>query len=110
MAVIDAGSGTGPQDKLALENGMKSIDDVAFIGANGKPLVRIACAAAELIPTIQYGNCSVGPVAVLRYYEDTTDDDLKKNIRLTQSLCEEAVAEDRQSVHALTRQSTEGRA
>jgi|ERR1700722_1227868 len=109
MAAIDVGSGSGPQNKLALENGLKNTEDISFIGSNGKPLVRISCAASELIPTVQYGNVNVGPVSVTRYFDDTTDDDLKKNIRLTQSICEEAVAEDRQSVHALTRQSTEGR-
>ena len=80
-----------------------------FYGANGKPLIRISCAASELIPTIQYGNVNCGPVAVVRYVEDTNDVNLKAQIRATQTLCEEAIAEDRESVHALTRQSTEGR-
>jgi signal transduction histidine kinase len=45
----------------------------------------------------------------MRYVEESSDEELKKEIRAAQTLCEEAVAEDRQSVHALTRQSTEGR-
>lgn len=109
MAAIGASTGSGPQQKLALDNGLKNIEDLAFVGVNGKPLTRITVAAAELIPTIQYGNCLVGPVAVMRYVEENSDEELKKEIRAAQTLCEEAVAEDRQSVHALTRQSSEGR-
>lgn len=104
-------AGETPQLKLAREEGEKNIQDSeVIVGSNNRPLVKISCAASELIPTVQYGNCSVGPVVVQRYVEDTGDlKDLKNEIRATQTLCEEAVAEDRQSVHALTRQSTEGR-
>jgi|ERR1019366_1903169 hypothetical protein len=103
-------AGEGPQNKLALSEGMKNIDSSSsFVGANGKPLIEIGCAAAELIPTIQYGNVSCGPVFVRRYVEDSDDNTLKAQIRATQTLCEEAIAEDRESVHALTRQSAGGR-
>lgn len=103
-------AGETPQLKLAREEGEKNIQDLEIVtGVNNKPLIKISCAAAELIPTVQYGNCTVGPVTVTRYVEDIGIDNLKNEIRVTQSLCEEAIAEDRQSVHALTRQSTEGR-
>lgn len=104
-------SAEGPQMRMARENGEKNLlDSEIILGTNGRPLIKVSCAAAELIPTIQYGNVTCGPVVVAKYVEDTGDDkDLKNNIRATQTLCEEAIAEDRQSVHALTRQSTEGR-
>lgn len=104
-------SAEGPQMRMARDEGVKLIENSdVHLGINGKPLVKITCSAAELIPTVQYGNCSVGPIVVQRFVEDTGDDkNLKNEIRSTQSLCEEAVAEERQTVHALTRQSTEGR-
>src|ERR1700690_2111994 len=105
-------SGEGPAIKQTREESEKKTildPDILVVGSNGVPYIQITCAAAELIPTVQYGNCSVGPIIVKRWVEDTGVDDLKKEIRATQSLCEEAVAEDRQTVHALTRQSTEGR-
>lgn len=104
-------SAEGPQMRLAREQGEKNlIEQDVPLGSNGKPLIKITCSAAELIPTVQYGNVTCGPVTVARYVEDTGDNkDLKNEIRITQTLCEEAIAEDRQSVHALTRQSTEGR-
>lgn len=74
------------------------------LGTNGKPLIKISSSAAELIPTVPYGNVNVGPVTVERYVEDLGTDELKKDIRATQELSEEAIAEDRQTVHALTRQ------
>lgn len=101
----------GPQLKLAREQGeLKSFDESEIPkDSNGKPLVQISCAAAELIPTKQYGNCTVGPIVVKRYVIDNGFDDLRKEIKKTQELCEEAVAEDRQSVHAFIRQSEQGR-
>lgn len=78
---------------------------------NGRPFVRISCAAAELIPTVPYGNVSVGPAAVVVWvpfdfkgFSDEEKNSIKIAITETQSLCEEAIAEDRQTVHALTRQ------
>lgn len=61
----------------------------------------ISCGASELIPTVQYGNCLVGPISVTRMVDD--DDNLAAEIQKTQQLCEAAVAEERQTIHALTR-------
>lgn len=71
--------------------------------ANGQPMVKIACAAAELVPTVQYGNVTVGPVQVTRFVPDGEPDHIKAWIRHVQELCEQAVSEDRQSVHDLMR-------
>lgn len=104
-------SANGPEMRLVRDESEKKVmtDPDILYGVNGKPLIQVSCAAAELIPTVQYGNVSIGPVIVKRFIEDIDDTDLKKQIRATQELCEEAVAEDRQTVHALTRQSEQGR-
>lgn len=76
--------------------------------AFGTPLVMISCSAAELIATRAYSNVTVGPVVVQRWVPDGTDEHLLDEIRRTQSLCETAVAEERQTIAALLRQSNEG--
>src|ERR1039457_7736659 len=81
----------------------------APVDETGLPMIQISCAATELIPTRQYANCTVGPVVVKRWIPDMGVDNLKNEIKKTQILCEEAVAEDRQSLHALIRQSDGGR-
>ena len=104
-------AGEGPQQKLALDQGNKNSEVDPVPG-----MVLISCAAAELIPTVQYGNVTVGPVSVKRWvpvdFKGFTEDELnsmKLAARQIQSICEEAVAEDRETVHALTRQSQQGR-
>jgi hypothetical protein len=106
-----------PQLKLAREEGEKNLVEQDIpLDPNGRPFIRISCSAAELIPTVQYGNVTVGPTSVVVWvpfgfkgFNDEETNSIKIAIRATQTLCEEAIAEDRQSVHALTRQSTEGR-
>lgn len=78
--------------------------------AFGTPLVEISCAAAELIPTQQFGNVTVGPIIVRRWVPDGTDESIAAAIKQTQALCETAVADDRETVTMLLRQSSSGRA
>lgn len=75
----------------------------------GNPMVEISSSATELVPTIQYGNVTIGPVVVRRWVPDGDDDHLAEQIRRVSQLCETAVSEDRQTVHAMLRQSTDGR-
>lgn len=71
---------------------------------NGKPMIKVSCGAAELIPTVQYGNVTVGPVIVTCFVPDRDDDaDLLAQINRVQSVCERAVADERQTVAALMR-------
>ena len=94
-------SGEGPQMRLAREKGFNTMqDDEIVFGSNGKPLIQIYCSSSELIPTMKHGNVTCGPVIVKRYIEDNVD--LRSEIIKTQSACEEALAEDRQTVYALT--------
>ncbi len=67
--------------------------------AFGSPMVKISCAAAELIPTAQFANITVGPIVVTRFVIDASEETLMEEIRRTQKLCEAAVTEDRQTLH-----------
>lgn len=83
--------------KLARESaeksgeGLKPSPGIAIIGAG----------AQELIPTVQYGNVTIGPITLQRAVPD--DENLAAEIQKAQAMCEAAVAEERQTVHALTR-------
>jgi hypothetical protein len=66
-------------------------------------MIKISCAAAELVPTVQYGNVTVGPVQVTRFIPDGTPEEIMAWIQHTQSIAEQAISEDRQSVHSLMR-------
>ena len=74
----------------------------------GVPMVKISCAAAELVPTQQYGNCTIGPVQ-LTFFASAEGEVMfdQKGIAAAisrgQSACEAAVAEDRQTVQILAR-------
>ena len=51
------------------------------------PCIKITCAAAELIPTVQYGNVMVGPVTVTRLSSTFDDDeDLLEKINQIQTV------------------------
>jgi len=65
----------------------------------GSPLVRISAASAELVPTQQFGNATVGPVIVERWVVDGGDEAVKAEIKKLQAMVEDAVAEDRQTLH-----------
>lgn len=84
--------------------------DTPVLGGDGAPLVMISASAAELIPTRQYGNVTVGPVVVKRWVPDGDEEHLMREVRKVQQVCEQAVAEDRETVHNLIRQSEQGRA
>lgn len=97
-------SGEVSQLKLTRERAIGNlIDDEIAYDADGNPLVQIYCSTFELIPTINQGSVTCGPVIVKRYVKD--DENLRKEIVQTQMICEEALAEDRKTVYALTRQS-----
>lgn len=77
---------------------------------NGVPMVKISCAAAELIPTRQYANVTVGPVQVTCFATADGEllfepDGLTKALTKVLSLCEAACAEERQTVHAFAQAS-----
>lgn len=69
----------------------------------------ITCAASELINTGNYSNVTVGPIQVKRFVTDGDDAHLRAEIKRTQSLCEEAVAEERETIQALLRSNAAAR-
>lgn len=80
-----------------------NVTDQEWPRVDGVPMVKISCAATELVPTVQYGNVTVGPVVVTRFIPDGDPDHIKAWIKHTQELTENAVSEDRETVHALMR-------
>lgn len=100
-----------PQQKLAREQA----EQTNVVGdhdwprdAFGMPLVKISASAAELVPTVQYGNVTVGPVVVTRFCQGSTIEQIKAATAETQKIVEEAVASDRETVHALMRSRAAG--
>jgi hypothetical protein len=107
----------GPQQRAALADGerggvsMKGNDFDWPRDIRGVPCIKITAAASELIPTVQYGNVTVGPITVTRFVPDLDDEaDLLAKINQVQSVCEQAVAGERKSIQALMRASAAGRA
>lgn len=92
------------QQKTARESAEKALT-MAFAkvswptDAFGTPMVKITAGAAELVPTVQYGNATIGPVMVERFVPDADEAVLKGEIKRTMDLVETAVAEDRQTLH-----------
>lgn len=92
------------QQKTVRETAEKALTSVlGKIGtptdAFGTPMIRITAAAAELVPTVQYGNATIGPVMIERYVPDGPDEEIKSALKATMALVEEAVSEDRQTLH-----------
>lgn len=69
----------------------------------GNPMVKIQGSAAELVPTVQYGNVTVGPVVVTRFVPAVNGEQIAAAIKETQEIVEQAISEDRKTVHDLMR-------
>lgn len=51
-------------------NQLKSVDSESWPrGEDGKPMAKLTMTAAELIPTGQYANCSIGPVQITAFVD-----------------------------------------
>lgn len=101
----------GAQQKFQREQSESKgfADDGIPRDGTGWPLVQISCAASELVKTKDFQNVTIGPIVLKRYTVEGDDEHLLAEIHKTQSLCEKAVAEDRETVHNLIRQSEQGR-
>jgi hypothetical protein len=103
----------GPQMRAALAQANKQTNsNVEVIGNwpfyDGVPMVKISCAAAELIPTQAYGNVSVGPTQITYFASPDgqvlfDEPGIKAAISLGQKMCEASVAEERETVAVLMR-------
>lgn len=97
-------AGESAQQKVARETSVEALDGLfQRLGPPrdqfGTPMIKISAAAAELVPTQQYGNATIGPVVVERYVPDAGDEALKLEVKKTMDMVEKAVAEDRDTLH-----------
>jgi hypothetical protein len=57
------------------------------VNSNGEPLVKIQVAAAELVPTGQYSNVSIGPVQITMWIDpDEKELDSKRLANIAQQV------------------------
>lgn len=68
------------------------------LGPDGMPLVMVSCAATELVPHVQFGNVTIGPVVVTRFVPDGTDEELVEQGRRVQRIAETICAAERRLV------------
>lgn len=67
--------------------------------AFGTPMVKIIAGAAELVPTVQFGNATIGPVIIERFVPDGDEESIKEELKKAMQMVEVSVAEDRQTLH-----------
>jgi hypothetical protein len=65
----------------------------------GTPMLRVSVSQSELIPTAQYANVTLGPVQVVGFIPDGPDDVVKDGLRRLRRLCDESIAEDRETLY-----------
>lgn len=88
----------------------------APVDETGRPMIQISCAATELVPTRQYANVTVGPIVVKVWipinfngFNDEEVSSIKRATKEVQEICEDAVADERKTLHNLISQSTNGK-
>lgn len=97
-------SAEGSQMKAQLKDSERGkTESSEWFSRDGIPLVKITCAASELINTGNFSNVTVGPVSVARFVTDGDDEHLAAEVQRTQALCEAAVAEERETIQLLLR-------
>jgi hypothetical protein len=57
----------------------------------------ISVAQSELVPTQQFGNATLGPVQIVGFIDNGTDEQVMESIRRLRKLCDDSIAEDRQT-------------
>jgi hypothetical protein len=70
---------------------------------NGKPMALVSFAMSELVPTVQFGNATVGPASAMRFCEDTSDA-RKEGIRECVADVKEVLGKERNTVLEVLRQ------
>ena len=64
----------------------------------GQPMLRVSVSRAELVPTVQYGTCTVGPAQVVGFSADGPDESIKGALRRLRKIVEDIISEDRQTL------------
>lgn len=72
--------------------------------AKGKPLAKVSFGAQEVVPTVQYGNVTIGPGLVTKFVPDT-DKDIAEGLNACVHACEAVIAVERELVLASIRGS-----
>jgi hypothetical protein len=101
----------GPQQRAVMRQALAEGSAVTITSAdfdwprdeNGAPMWRISVGAAELVPTVQYGNVTIGPCIATGFVKATTPEELVAEISRWQRAVEAAVAEERETVQMLMR-------
>lgn len=99
-------AGETPAMQAALAAGVKTDaagDQEWPRAVDGIPLIKIQAGASELVPTVQYGNVTVGPVLVTRFVDARTPEEIQVAVKQSQEIVEHAISEDRKTVHDLMR-------
>jgi len=64
--------------------------------AFGQPLLMFSYSTADVVPTVQYGNASVGPATVTAFVPDGPDEHVLEEMRRIRELAKKIVSEDRE--------------
>ena len=65
------------------------------IGPNGKPMAVVSATASNLVPTVQFGNATVGPITITRAVVDEGDQSVINAARAAQRIAEYCVGVER---------------
>lgn len=71
---------------------------------DGAPLALVTMGAQELIPTVQYGNVTVGPASVTKFVPDDPEA-IEEGLRDCVKACEQIISEERETLLTLIRGS-----
>jgi hypothetical protein len=96
-------AGEGAQQRATLDRVEKTgaTDDHDWPrDAFGTPLLRVSVSQSELIPTAQYANVTLGPVQIVGFIQDGPDEAVKEQLKRLRRICDELIAEDRQTLYA----------
>jgi hypothetical protein len=84
----------------AMKSTIEQLDHVPVDESN-RPMIQISCASAEHVRTRDGNKINIGPVVVKRWVSES--DDLRNEIVRTQTLCEKAISEDRQTIASMVK-------
>ncbi len=65
------------------------------MGPNGKPMAIVMVSASNLVPTVQFGNITIGPVTIMRAVIDDGDESVINGARRAARIAEYVVGTER---------------
>lgn len=104
-----AGEGAAQRATLERADKTNSIDEHDWPrDVFGTPMLRVSVSQSELIPTQQYANVTLGPVQVVGFIPDGPDEQVREGLRRLRRICDESIAEDRQTLYNELQQRAAG--